>query len=127
MIPGRRLGSDCELLGGVLAYLIQAFLGVCAVLSLVYKRHIERPQRPWFIWGCDVGKQLIGGFFVHFANIAVSALLEDENGDQCAWYFINFFVDCTFGVCVVYLIHGAIVNVAQRRWGNATALAEIGK
>ena len=32
--------------GGVFSYLLQVFLGLCAVLSLVYKRHIERPQRP---------------------------------------------------------------------------------
>jgi hypothetical protein len=53
---------------------------------LVFKRHyLERPQRPWRVWSFDVGKQLVGGCFVHFANIAVSALLSDSGGDQCAW------------------------------------------
>ena len=77
--------AACALLGGALAYLIQAALGVAAIGSLVYKRHVERPQRPWAIWGMDVGKQLVGGFFVHFANIAVSALVLSGNGsDECA-------------------------------------------
>lgn len=53
--------------------------------SLVYKRHVERPQRPWTIWSYDVGKQLVGGFFVHFANILVSSVLQTSGGDQCAW------------------------------------------
>ena len=93
--------------------------------SLVYKRYIERPQRPWKIWRFDVGKQLIGGFCVHFANILVASGL-GEDGDECAWYFINFFVDCTLGVGIVYLVHDAICRSAVKYWGPGSALAHIG-
>ena len=58
------MNTSCKLLGSVFSYLIQIFLGLVAISSLLYKRHIERPQRPWKIWGFDVGKQLVGGFFV---------------------------------------------------------------
>ena len=76
--------EGCELLGGTLAYCIQFLLGVAAIASLVYKRHIERPQRPWIIWAFDVGKQLVGGFLVHFMNIGVSSIM-GKDGDECAW------------------------------------------
>ena len=85
--------SECKLLSDVFSYLIQIFLGLVAISSLVYKRYLERPQRPWKIWGFDVGKQLVGGFFVHLGNIAVSSyILNKAGGDECAWYFINFFI-----------------------------------
>ena len=76
--------EGCALLGGILAYCIQVLLGVAAIASLVYKRHIERPQRPWLIWSFDVGKQLVGGFLVHFMNICVSYIM-GKDGDECAW------------------------------------------
>lgn len=53
------------------------------VRSLVYKRHIERPQRVWRIWAFDVGKQLVGGLLIHFSNIMVSSVLLSA-GDECA-------------------------------------------
>lgn len=44
-----------------------------------------------------------------------------------ARYFINFFVDCTLGVAIVYTIHEGICRLAIRRWGRQTALARIGE
>ena len=41
--------SECKLLSDVFSYLIQIFLGLVAISSLVYKRYLERPQRPWKI------------------------------------------------------------------------------
>jgi hypothetical protein len=52
--------------------------------SLVFKRHVERPQRPWMIWFFDVSKQLVGGFIVHCSNIYVAELL-GSGDDECAW------------------------------------------
>jgi len=86
---------------------------------------VERPQRPWAIWYCDVGKQLTGGFFIHFANILVSSLL-GKSGDECAWYFINYLFDCTIGVGIVYLIHEAICSAARQLYPDG-ALARIGE
>ena len=106
--------SGCKLLDDLFSYLIQIFLGLVAVSSLVYKRHIELPQRPWKIWSFDVSKQLIGGFFVHIGNICVSAyILNKSDGDECAWYFINFFVDCTIGVGIVYISHKLICKIVK--------------
>ena len=38
--------NTCKILGNQLSYLIQVFLGVSVVLSLLCKRHFERPKRP---------------------------------------------------------------------------------
>ena len=54
----------------------------------------------------------MGGFFVHLGNIAVSSyILNKAGGDECAWYFINFFVDCTLGVGIVYVSHKLICDL----------------
>lgn len=117
--------AECRLLGGPLAYAIQFALGVAAIGSLVLKRHFERPQRHWKIWALDVGKQLVGGLMVHLMNILVSTIL-GSNGDECAWYFVNFFVDCTLGVAVVFFVHRGICRLAERQWGKGTPLSHIG-
>jgi len=105
-------------------------LAIAAFLSLVLKRYIERPQRPWKIWAFDVGKQLVGGGFIHFSNILVSGMLQDVMGadsDQCAWYFLNFFIDCSLGVIVVFLAHKALCRVGTYFYGPQSALAHIGE
>ncbi|ROT36876.1 hypothetical protein SODALDRAFT_209381 [Sodiomyces alkalinus F11] len=66
-------GGDCELLGSF-ALVVQAGLGGLALLSLVYKRWRERPQRPLKIWFFDVSKQVFGSVLVHVANIFMSML-----------------------------------------------------
>ena len=72
------MNTSCKLLGSVFSYLIQIFLGLVAISSLLYKRHIEKPQRSWEIWFYDVTKQLFGGFLVHCLNILVSKLLKGK-------------------------------------------------
>lgn len=48
--PSDPVDSDnCRLLGPV-ALVVQAVMGIIVVLSLVYKRHREKPPRPWRIW-----------------------------------------------------------------------------
>ncbi|KAL9042997.1 MAG: hypothetical protein Q9180_000197 [Flavoplaca navasiana] len=54
--PGAH-GGECQLLGEASIF-IQGALGGLALLSLVYKRWRERPQRPLKIWFFDVSKQV---------------------------------------------------------------------
>ncbi|KAF4497920.1 vacuolar membrane [Fusarium agapanthi] len=65
--------GECSLLGSF-ALLVQGALGALALLSLVYKRWRERPQRPLKIWFFDVSKQVFGSVLVHIANIFMSML-----------------------------------------------------
>lgn len=65
--------GECSLLGSF-ALLVQAALGALALLSLVFKRWRERPQRPLKIWSFDVSKQVFGSVLVHVANVFMSML-----------------------------------------------------
>lgn len=65
--------GECSLLGPF-ALLVQLALGALALLSLVYKRWRERPQRPVKIWFFDASKQVFGSVLVHMANVFMSLL-----------------------------------------------------
>ena len=65
--------GECRLLGSF-ALIVQAALGGLAMMSLVYKRWRERPQRPVLIWFFDVSKQVFGSVLVHIANVFMSML-----------------------------------------------------
>lgn len=71
--PTNEYTGECRLLGSF-ALLVQAALGSLALLSLVYKRWKERPQRPVKIWFFDVSKQVFGSVLVHIANVFMSML-----------------------------------------------------
>ena len=65
--------GECRLLGPF-ALIVQMALGALALLSLVYKRWRERPQRPVKIWFFDVSKQVVGSMLVHVVNVFMSIL-----------------------------------------------------
>ncbi|POS80834.1 transmembrane protein [Diaporthe helianthi] len=65
--------GECRLLGPF-ALFVQLALGGLALLSLVYKRWRERPQRPLKIWFFDASKQVFGSVLVHVANVFMSML-----------------------------------------------------
>ncbi|KAH8762513.1 vacuolar membrane protein-domain-containing protein [Diaporthe sp. PMI_573] len=76
MATGGNSGDDqgeCRLLGPF-ALLVQLALGGLALMSLVYKRWRERPQRPLKIWFFDASKQVFGSVLVHVANVFMSML-----------------------------------------------------
>lgn len=102
--------GECQLLGSF-ALIVQAALGALALLSLVYKRYRERPQRPLKIWFFDVSKQVFGSVLVHIANIFMSMLtsgrfsIKLEPGavqgrsddpyvpNPCSFYLLNLGID----------------------------------
>ena len=112
--------GTCVLVGGVFEVLVQALLIVSAVGSLIVKRRFERPRRVRIVWLCDVAKQCVGGSFVHVANLALSSYTASAagrgglGGDPCAFYFVNFFADCTLGVFVVAAVHGATRKLVRK-------------
>ncbi|ETV74922.1 hypothetical protein, variant [Aphanomyces astaci] len=115
----------CTLLNGTFNNLIQVMLGLIALSVLIFKRYHERPRRPLRIWMFDASKQLIGAGVAHAANLAIaitlSGLAKGQTGaDQCAFYFVNFTLDTTFGVAVNYLLLKALVYFAVKY--NVTAL-----
>ena len=44
--------------------------------------------------------------FAHIINISIAILFNDkfDMDDECRWYFLNFFIDVTFGILFNYLL-----------------------
>ncbi|KAF9766793.1 hypothetical protein IL306_000738 [Fusarium sp. DS 682] len=115
--------GECSLLGSF-ALLVQGALGALALLSLVYKRWRERPQRPLKIWFFDVSKQVFGSVLVHIANIFMSMLTSgrfsvqvdpsatsmarrsDDNSapNPCSSYLLNLAIDTTLGIPILIIL-----------------------
>ncbi|OLN88610.1 Vacuolar membrane protein [Colletotrichum chlorophyti] len=119
--------GECSLLGSF-ALIVQAALGGLALLSLVYKRWRERPQRPVKIWFFDVSKQVFGSVLVHIANIFMSMLTsgrfsvtlekaaasnvrslisrgdDDYTPNPCSFYLLNLAIDTTIGIPILIVL-----------------------
>ena len=99
--PGDNNG-ECKLLGPF-ALFIQGALGALALLSLVYKRWRERPQRPVKIWAFDASKQVVGSILLHIANLLMSMLSSGQlsvtiatdryQANPCSFYLLNLAID----------------------------------
>lgn len=100
--PGAENG-ECQLLGPF-ALIIQAALGALALLSLVYKRWRERPQRPVKVWAFDASKQVVGSMLLHIANLLMSMLSSGQlkvtltaaggyEANPCSFYLLNLAID----------------------------------
>ncbi|KAH9174511.1 hypothetical protein EDB89DRAFT_2148048 [Lactarius sanguifluus] len=94
---------SCQLLGPT-ALIVQALMGVLVISSLLFKRHREKPKRPWRIWLFDVSKQVVGQMFVHGVNVFVSDVGSTRtSGNACVYYFLNILLDTTLGVYAIYI------------------------
>lgn len=134
--------GECRLLGPF-ALLVQLALGGLALLSLVYKRWRERPQRPLKIWFFDASKQVFGSVLVHIANIfmsmltsgrfsmgwepsavqTVARLLRREDApytpNPCSFYLLNLAIDTTIGIPILIVLLRVITGlVAYTPWGK---------
>ena len=119
---GSQNTGECELLGPF-AILVQAALGLLALLSLVYKRWRERPQRPVKIWAFDASKQVFGSVLLHLANLVMSMFSAGQiqasvaqaaasaagvNGGKyqpnpCSFYLLNLAIDTTLGIPILII------------------------
>ncbi|KAL8994036.1 MAG: hypothetical protein Q9169_005896 [Polycauliona sp. 2 TL-2023] len=112
--PGSQ-GGECQLLGKASIF-IQGALGGLALLSLVYKRWRERPQRPLKIWFFDVSKQVVGSVLLHIANLGMSLLSSGQltitpqtgageyRANPCSFYLLNLAIDTTIGIPILLVL-----------------------
>lgn len=121
--------GECQLLGPF-AVIVQAALGLLALLSLVFKRWRERPQRPVKVWAFDASKQVFGSALLHLANLLMSMFSSGELADSlakaaankvgaesnyqpnpCSYYLLNLAIDTTLGIpiliCILKVLHVA--------------------
>ena len=114
--------GECQLLGPF-AVVVQMALGMLALLSLVFKRWRERPQRPVKVWAFDASKQVFGSALLHLANLLMALFSSGELGDSlaktaaeavavestyqpnpCSYYLLNLGIDTTLGIPILICI-----------------------
>ncbi|KAF9161820.1 hypothetical protein DFQ27_005774 [Actinomortierella ambigua] len=98
--------ASCGLMSSF-AIFVQLLLATIAFSTLIFKRSKERPMRPIRIWLFDVSKQIVGGVVIHSLNLLAATVFglssEQKDSNPCIWYFLNIFLDTTFGVGVLWL------------------------
>lgn len=104
--PNGDEGGECKLLGPFSVF-VQVALGGLALLSLVFKRWRERPQRPVKVWAFDVSKQVFGSVMLHMLNLLLSMFsagqLEIRNSykpNPCSFYLLNLGIDVSYEHCI---------------------------
>jgi hypothetical protein len=114
----------CHLLEGVFSLLVQASLGITALMTLVCKRYVERPQRPFRIFVYDASKQAIAALYAHGLNLLLAIslthlLTQPDQKDECLWYFVNFCVDLLIGIPLNFIFLYAVDRIAIRKgWSS---------
>lgn len=105
--------------------LIQGLLAIVAFSTLMLKRFREPKgeRRPWRIWFYDTSKQAIGALFIHFANVFLSNLTEE---DPCSLYLMNFLLDATLGMLLIWAGVKAISCVVEYKQFTLLTFGEYG-
>ncbi|MGH0139491.1 UNVERIFIED_CONTAM: hypothetical protein FKN15_035768 [Acipenser sinensis] len=105
--------------------LIQGLLAIVAFSTLMLKRFREPKgeRRPWRIWFCDTSKQAIGALFIHFANVFLSNLAEE---DPCSLYLMNFLLDASLGMLLIWAGVKAISCVVEYKQFTLLTFGEYG-
>ncbi|XP_053233575.1 store-operated calcium entry regulator STIMATE isoform X2 [Podarcis raffonei] len=122
--PGYR-GCENGALMDSFGIFLQGLLGVVAFSLLMLKRFREpkHERRPWRIWFLDTSKQAIGMLFIHFANVYLSDLTEE---DPCSLYLINFLLDATLGMLLIYAGVRAVNSIVEWQQWESLRFGEYG-
>ncbi|NXD02459.1 STIMA regulator, partial [Halcyon senegalensis] len=86
-------------------------------------REPKHERRPWRIWFLDTSKQAIGMLFIHFANVYLSDLTEE---DPCSLYLINFLLDATLGMLLIYIGIRAVSSIVEWQQWDSLRFGEYG-
>uniref|UniRef100_A0A2I3FUW0 STIM activating enhancer n=1 Tax=Nomascus leucogenys TaxID=61853 RepID=A0A2I3FUW0_NOMLE len=109
---------------------LQGLLGVVAFSTLMREPCAAAAARPpwgpwdpnssspanqvWVFLFLDTSKQAIGMLFIHFANVYLADLTEE---DPCSLYLINFLLDATVGMLLIYVgVRAVSVLVEWQQW-----------
>ncbi|KAM9634429.1 store-operated calcium entry regulator STIMATE-like isoform 2-T3 [Morphnus guianensis] len=100
-------------------------VNVTSLIFFAVKRFREpkEERRPWRIWFYDTSKQAIGALFIHFANIFLSDLTEE---DPCSLYLINFILDATLGMLLIWLGVKVVSWIVQHKKYTYLVFGEYG-
>ncbi|XP_068108068.1 store-operated calcium entry regulator STIMATE-like isoform X2 [Hyperolius riggenbachi] len=123
--PGSPQGCGNGAFMGSFGIFLQGLLAVMAFSILMLKRLREpkHERRPWKIWFLDTSKQAIGMLFIHFANVYLSDLTRE---DPCSLYLINFLLDATLGMLLIYAGVRVVSCVVEWRQWDSLRFGEYG-
>ncbi|XP_071358230.1 transmembrane protein 110, like [Trachinotus anak] len=118
-------GCDNGALTDRFGVLIQGLLAIVAFSTLMLKRFREPVgiRRPWRIWFFDTSKQAIGALFIHFANVFLSTLTKE---DPCSLYLMNFLLDATLGMLVIWLAVKLVSKLVEYKQWTLLMFGEYG-
>ncbi|XP_030575990.1 transmembrane protein 110, like isoform X2 [Archocentrus centrarchus] len=118
-------GCDNGALTDRFGVLIQGLLAIVAFSTLMLKRFREPVgiRRPWRIWFFDTSKQAIGALFIHFANVFLSTLTKE---DPCSLYLMNFLLDATLGMLVIWLAVKLVSKLVEYKQWTLLIFGEYG-
>ncbi|XP_040215382.1 store-operated calcium entry regulator STIMATE-like isoform X1 [Rana temporaria] len=124
-IPGSAQGCGNGAFMDSFGIFLQGLLAVMAFSILMLKRLREpkHERRPWKIWFLDTSKQAIGMLFIHFANVYLSDLTRE---DPCTLYLINFLLDATLGMLLIYAGVRVVSCVVEWRQWDSLRFGEYG-
>lgn len=81
-------------------------------------------RRSWETWWYDTSKQGIGALAIHITNVYAAPLF---TGDPCTWYVINFLLDSTIGLLIIFVGIRVCHYLARRNKWPAINFGEYGK
>lgn len=114
--------AECKILNDNFSYAMQYVLGFLCLLSLVAKWHFERPRRLCWVFLLDGSKQFIAALWYHILNMLFAVFFsrghEGLPADECAWYFVNFIIDTTFGLWLNFVL----LRLSERRFAYQSGM-----
>uniref|UniRef100_A0A182QTW4 Uncharacterized protein n=1 Tax=Anopheles farauti TaxID=69004 RepID=A0A182QTW4_9DIPT len=119
------LHCNKDALTDLFGWFLQGILATLAFTCLIAKRFCE-PQynrRSWETWWYDTSKQGIGALVIHMANVYLAPLFQ---GDPCTWYIINFLLDSTIGLFIIYIGIKTCQYLARKKKWDAINFGEYG-
>ncbi|NWW54274.1 STIMA regulator, partial [Pedionomus torquatus] len=87
-----------------------------------YKEPKEE-RRPWKIWFFDTFKQGLGAALIHTVNVLLSNYTEE---DSCAFYLINFILDATLGMLLIWFGVKVVSWIVHRKNLKCLVFGEYG-
>eukprot|EP00928_Gymnodinium_smaydae_P008276 TRINITY_DN13012_c0_g1_i1.p1 TRINITY_DN13012_c0_g1~~TRINITY_DN13012_c0_g1_i1.p1 ORF type:complete len:416 (-),score=87.49 TRINITY_DN13012_c0_g1_i1:71-1270(-) len=110
----------CYVLSDSFGYAMQGMLFTACLGSLFLKWANERPRREPRVFLLDCSKQLLGALWYHALNMLLAEVLsrvaKGGEADECAWYLVNFVVDCSCGL----MLNVSLLKLTERSMGYSS-------
>lgn len=120
-------GLHCskDALTDMFGWFLQVLLACLAFTCLIAKRFCEPrdERRSWLIWFYDTSKQGMGALAIHLANVWLAG---QYTGDPCTWYIINFLLDSSIGLLIIFIGIRLSQYLSKKRGWEAINFGEYG-